>query len=75
MRFQNIRPSQSDRQLFLLTDPRVEALDESLAALNLFDGSGDRTDMVSKLIDDFHKDPYSTALSAFSKIADRLIQG
>ena len=66
-----MRQSASDEYLYLLTDARVEALDRSLSQLNLFDKKN--TDAVWKFVNDMHADPYSTALSAFSKIADKLI--
>lgn len=66
-----VRQSASDGNLFLLTDARIEALDKSLSQLNLFDKS--HTDAVWKFVSDIKKDPYTTALSAFSKITDKLI--
>ena len=42
-----------------------------LLQLNLFDRS--HTDAVYKFVTDFQKDPYTTAMSAFSKIADKLL--
>lgn len=49
----------------------MEALDRSLSQLNLFDKSN--TDAVWKFVSDIQRDPYTTALSTFSKIADKLI--
>jgi len=39
--------------------------------LNLFDRS--HTDAVYKFVTDFQKDPYTTGMSFFSKIADKLL--
>ena len=66
-----VRQSVTDENLYLLTDARVDALDASLSQLNLFDKS--HTDAVWKLVSDMKKDPYSTTMSVFSKITDRLI--
>ena len=70
-KYKKVRQSMSDENLFLLTDARIEALDESLSQLNLFDKSN--TDAVWKFVSDIKKDPYTTTLSVFSKITDRLI--
>ena len=66
-----VKQSITDEHLYLLTDARIEALDRSLSQLNLFDKSN--TDAVWKFVSDIQKDPYTTALSTFSKIADKLI--
>ena len=55
----------------MLTDARVEALDRSLSQLNLFDKTN--TDAVWKFVSDIQKDPTTTVLTTFSKIADKLI--
>ena len=65
-----VRQSASDENLYLLTDARVEALDKSLSQLKLFDTN---TDAVWKFVSDIQRDPYTTAMSAFSKITDKLI--
>ena len=57
--------------MYLLTDARIDALDESLSQLNLFDKS--HTDAVWKFVSDIKKDPYTTTLSVFSKITDKII--
>ena len=66
-----VKQSITDEHLYLLTDARVEALDRSLSQLNLFDKSN--TDAVWKFVSDIQKDPTTTVLSTFSKIADKLI--
>ena len=66
-----VKQSSSDENLFLLTDARVDALDKSLSHLNLLDKRN--TDALWKFVNDIQTDPYSTALSTFSKIADKLI--
>ena len=66
-----VRQSASDENLYLLTDARMEALDKSLSQLNLFDPKN--TDAVWKFASDFQRDPYSTAMTAFSKITEKLI--
>ena len=70
-RYMCVRQSASDENLYLLTDARAEALDRSLSQLNLFDKTN--TDAVWKFVSDIKRDPYATALTAFSKITDRLI--
>ncbi len=55
----------------MLTDARIEALDQSLSHLNLFDKQN--TDAVWRFVSDIKNDPVTTALSTFSKIADKLI--
>ena len=75
-RYRNIRQSHSDDCLYLLTDPQQDALDQSLSELNLFDprtsplGNGEA---VWKFVEDIQKDPYNTAMTAFSKLTDKLI--
>ena len=66
-----VKQSITDEHLYLLTDARVEALDRSLSQLNLFDKSN--TDAVWKFVSDIQKDPTTTVLTTFSKIADKLI--
>merc|ERR1712038_359499 len=66
-----VKQSITDENLYLLTDARMEALDRSLSQLNLFDKK--RTDAVWKFVNDIQSDPYTAALSTFSKIADKLI--
>ena len=66
-----VKQSITDENLYLLTDARMEALDRSLSQLNLFDKK--KTDAVWKFVNDIQTDPYTAALSTFSKIADKLI--
>jgi len=66
-----VKQSITDENLYLLTDVRMEALDRSLSQLNLFDKK--KTDAVWKFVNDIQSDPYTAALSTFSKIADKLI--
>jgi hypothetical protein len=78
-----VKRSYSDRQLYMLLDHSVVELDESLLHLNLFNNGESRdgpavdhrhpTETVWKFVSDIQKDPYTTALSTFSKVADRLI--
>ena len=70
-RYMCVRQSASDENLYLLTDARIEALDKSLSQLKLFDQTN--TDAVWKFVSDIQRDPYATALTAFSKITDKLI--
>jgi len=70
-KYMKVRRSVTDDNLYLLTDARIDALDASLSQLNLFDKSN--TDAMWKLISDIKKDPYTTTMSVFSKITDRLI--
>ena len=70
-RYMCVRQSASDENLYLLTDARMEALDKSLSQLKLFDPKN--TDAVWKFASDFQRDPYSTAMTAFSKITEKLI--
>ena len=66
-----VKQSITDEHLYLLTDARIEALDRSLSQLNLFDKSN--TDAVWKFVSDIQKDPYTTGLSIFSKITDKIL--
>ena len=70
-RYMCIRQSVSDENLYLLTDARMEALDQSLSQLNLFDRTN--RDAMWKFASDFQKDPYTSVFTAFSKITDKLI--
>lgn len=64
-----VKQSLTDENLYLLSDARMEALDRSLSQLNLFDKKN--TDAVWKFVNDFQSDPYTTALSTFSKVIPR----
>ncbi len=78
-----VKRSHSDGKLFLLRDHVEAELDESLLHLNLFDngfGSGGGVGggppgaaSLWKFVSDVQRDPYSTAMSTFSKVAERLI--
>ena len=73
-RHYSVKKSASDDSLYLLTDARVEALDQSLSQLNLFDRQN--TDAVWRFVSDIKNDPVTTTLSTFStfsKILDKLI--
>ena len=70
-RYMCVRQSASDENLYLLADARIEALDKSLSQLKLFDKTN--TDAMWKFVSDIQRDPYATALTAFSKITDKLI--
>ena len=54
---------------------QVAALDQSLSELNLIDIMSQQTssEIVWKTINDFQKDPYTTGLSIFSKITDKIL--
>lgn len=55
----------------MFTDARNEALDRSLSQLQLL--SNTHSETVWKFVSDMRKDPYSTAMTAFSKITDKLV--
>ncbi|QQP49457.1 Putative LOC100114269, partial [Caligus rogercresseyi] len=58
--------------LYILTDPSVRALDESLSRLKLLDK--DPTKPVWNFLHDIKMDPYATTLSAFNKLDDLLFR-
>ena len=80
-----MKQSNYDNQLYLLRDLSVVELDESLLHLNLFDGNGlggglnggggrgHPTAALWKFMSDAQRDPYTAALSAFSKVAEKLV--
>jgi len=68
-----IKKASSDETLFLLTDKRIAALDQSLSELNLVELSGVNTNVVWRTISDFQKDPYTTSFSIFSKLSDKIL--
>ena len=75
-RYVQVKKSRSDESLFLLTDKRIAALDQSLSELNLLDlDSNDKStsEMIWKTVGDFQKDPYTVGLSMFSKITDKIL--
>ena len=93
-KFVSVRSAGSDNSLFMLSDKRTAALDQSLSELNLVSLlEGDRycrrkqnwdfhclkilvrtnTEVVWRTISDFQKDPYTTGLSIFSKITDKIL--
>ena len=72
-KYVSIKKANSDESLFVLTDKRIAALDQSLSELNLVDLSGSNTDVVWRTLSDFQKDPYTTGLSIFSKITDKIL--
>ena len=116
-KFVSVRSSGSDDSLFMVSDKRTAALDQSLSELNLVSLlEGDRwvslriyskltlhsrtlrafvhaivclgihskltgralthrtnTEVVWRTISDFQKDPYTTGLSIFSKITDKIL--
>ena len=87
----SVRSAGSDNSLFMVSDKRTAALDQSLSELNLVSLlEGDRcaplktsilhqpthrtnTEVVWRTISDFQKDPYTTGLSIFSKITDKIL--
>ncbi|XP_040574815.1 TBC1 domain family member 17 [Lepeophtheirus salmonis] len=62
----SIRQSKYDENLYILTDPSVRALDESLTRLNLLDN--DTAKPVWNFLNEIKMDTYATTISAFSKI-------
>jgi len=72
-KYVSIKKAGSDESLFVLTDKRIAALDQSLSELNLVDLSATNTDVVWRTLSDFQKDPYTTGLSIFSKITDKIL--
>lgn len=72
-KYVSIKKASSDDSLYVLTDKRMAALDQSLSELNLVDLSGTNTDVVWRTLSDFQKDPYTTGLSIFSKITDKIL--
>jgi len=72
-KYVSIKKAGSDESLYMLTDKRVAALDQSLSELNLVDLTGTNTDVVWRTLSDFQKDPYTTGLSIFSKITDKIL--
>lgn len=75
-RFRHFRRSSTDSSLFLLSDPRRappphSELDDRLNHFGLFDD--DVNSVVWKFVSDIQKDPYTTTLTAFSKLSDRLL--
>jgi len=67
----SVRSSRTDDYLFLLTDKKTAALDQSLSELNLFDKPNGET--VWRAIGEIQRDPYTAGLSILSKVADRLL--
>ena len=70
-----MKKSSSDETLFVLTDKKIAALDQSLSELNLLEMMSQQTssEVVWKTITEFQKDPYTTGLSIFSKMADKIL--
>ena len=73
--YASVKKSSSDETLFVLTDKKVAALDQSLSELNLLEMMSQQTssEVVWKTITEFQKDPYTTGLSIFSKMADKIL--
>ena len=72
----SVKRSSSDPTLFVLTDKRTAALDQSLSELNLIDmmmSQQSNSEYVWKTINEFQRDPYTTGLSIFSKITDKIL--
>ena len=67
----SVRRSATDSDLYLLSDKRTAALDQSLSELNLFDRPNRET--VWRTIGEIQKDPYTAGLTILSKVADRLL--
>jgi len=73
-RYVQVKKSRSDECLFLFTDKRIAALDQSLSELNLLDTNDKSTsEIIWKTVGDFQKDPYTVGLSMFSKITDKIL--
>eukprot|EP00092_Neocalanus_flemingeri_P004735 GFUD01005100.1.p1 GENE.GFUD01005100.1~~GFUD01005100.1.p1 ORF type:complete len:747 (+),score=206.78 GFUD01005100.1:80-2320(+) len=72
-KYVSIKRASSDENMFVLMDKRMAALDQSLSELNLVDMTGTNTDVVWRTLSDFQKDPYTTGLSIFSKITDKIL--
>jgi len=67
----SVRQSHSDENLYLLTDKKISALDQSLTELNLFDRPN--PDTVWKALEEFQTDPYHSSLNILSKVAEKLL--
>eukprot|EP00092_Neocalanus_flemingeri_P044554 GFUD01049458.1.p1 GENE.GFUD01049458.1~~GFUD01049458.1.p1 ORF type:complete len:754 (+),score=195.23 GFUD01049458.1:104-2365(+) len=72
-KYVSIKRASSDENMFVLMDKRMAALDQSLSELNLVDMTGTNTEVVWRTLSDFQKDPYTTGLSIFSKITDKIL--
>ena len=74
-KYASVKKSSSDDTLFVLTDKKIAALDQSLSELNLLEmmSQQSNSEVVWKTISDFQKDPYTTGLSIFSKITDKIL--
>jgi len=73
-RFVCIKKSKSDSSLYMLSDKRIAALDQSLSQLNLdMDRDRSNSEVVWRTINHFQKDPYTTGLTIFSKITDMIL--
>jgi len=75
-KFVSVRSAGSDNSLFMVSDKRTAQLDQSLSELNLvslLEGDRTNTEVVWRTISDFQKDPYTTGLSIFSKITDKIL--
>jgi len=67
----SIRQSATDQNLYLLTDKKISALDQSLTELNLFERPNSET--VWRAIEEFQHDPYHSSLNILSKVAEKLL--
>jgi len=67
----SVRQSATDESLYLLTDKKISALDQSLSELNLFDRPNGET--VWRAIEEFQHDPYHSSLNYLSKFAEKLL--
>eukprot|EP00088_Acartia_fossae_P057884 TRINITY_DN6757_c0_g1_i1.p1 TRINITY_DN6757_c0_g1~~TRINITY_DN6757_c0_g1_i1.p1 ORF type:complete len:680 (-),score=141.56 TRINITY_DN6757_c0_g1_i1:151-2190(-) len=67
----SVRQSSTDENLYLLTDKKISALDQSLTELNLFDRPNSET--VWRAIEEFQQDPVHSSLNMLSKVAERLL--
>eukprot|EP00092_Neocalanus_flemingeri_P012457 GFUD01013430.1.p1 GENE.GFUD01013430.1~~GFUD01013430.1.p1 ORF type:complete len:661 (+),score=200.01 GFUD01013430.1:248-1984(+) len=73
-KYVSFKKTSSDESLYVLTDKRTTALDQALSGLDLVDmAAANNTDRVWRTLSDFQKDPYTTGLSIFSKITDKIL--
>eukprot|EP00092_Neocalanus_flemingeri_P010989 GFUD01011832.1.p1 GENE.GFUD01011832.1~~GFUD01011832.1.p1 ORF type:complete len:749 (+),score=210.13 GFUD01011832.1:88-2334(+) len=73
-KYVSFKKTSSDESLYVLTDKRTAALDQALSGLDLVDmAAANNTDRVWRTLSNFQKDPYTTGLSIFSKITDKIL--
>ena len=69
----SIKKALSDESLYMLMDKGIAGLEQSLSRVNLVELSETNSDMVWRTLSDLQKDPYTTAISTFSKITDKIL--